>query len=269
MSKYYISELYIYPVKSLGGISLQSAFITDRGFKNDRRWLLVDESGKFITQRTHPQMALISVELKGQNLELKNKKNGNFFCLNTDNNYQEKNDVIIWDDVVTAYYVSDEADEWFSGILNLKCRLVYMPDESIRTVDKKYALNNEIVSFADAYPFLLIGQKSLDDLNSRLEQKLPMNRFRPNIVFTGGDPFDEDRIKSFSVGDVTFYPVKPCARCVVTTIDQTNGIKNEEPLKTLSTYRTINNKVMFGQNLLHRGNGLISVGDEMKIIEWK
>lgn len=269
MSKYYISELYIYPVKSLGGINLQSAEVTNRGFKNDRRWLLVDESGKFITQRTYPQMALISVELREKSLEFNHKNNNASLLINTGNVSKAKIEVVIWDDSVPANKVSAEADEWFSDMLNLKCRLVYMPDESIRPVDKKYAFDNEIVSFADAYPFLLIGQLSLDDLNSRLQEKLPMNRFRPNIVFNGGDPFDEDRIKSFSVGGVTFYPVKPCARCVVTTIDQYSGVKNEEPLKTLSTYRTVNNKIMFGQNLLHRGSGLISVGDEMKIIEWK
>ncbi|MBS3946077.1 MAG: MOSC domain-containing protein [Melioribacter sp.] len=269
MSKYYISGLYIYPVKSLGGIRLQSAEVTNRGLKNDRRWLLVDESGKFITQRTHPQMALISVELREKSLEFNHKNINASLLINTENVSKEKIEVVIWDDSVPAKKVCAEADEWFSDMLNLKCRLVYMPDESIRPVDKKYSFDNEIVGFADAYPFLLMGQSSLDDLNSRLQDKLPMNRFRPNIVFNGGDPFDEDCIKSFSVGGVTFYPVKPCARCVVTTIDQVSGVKNEEPLKTLSTYRTVNNKVMFGQNLLHRGSGLISVGDEMKIIEWK
>ncbi len=266
---YYLSEIIIYPVKSLGGINLQSAEVTNWGLKNDRRCLLVDESGWFITQRTHPQMALISVELREKSLEFNHRNNNASLLINTENVSKEKIEVVIWDDSVPANKVSSEADEWFSEMLKVKCKIVYMPDESMRPVDKKYAFNNEIVSFADAYPFLLIGQKSLDDLNSRLEQKLPMNRFRPNIVFSGGDPFDEDRIKSFSVGGVTFYPVKPCARCVVTTIDQYSGVKNEEPLKTLSTYRTVNNKVLFGQNLLHRGSGLISVGDEMEILEWK
>jgi uncharacterized protein YcbX len=269
MSKYYISALYIYPVKSLGGISLQYAEVTNRGFAYDRRWLLVDESGRFITQRTHPQMALISVELREKSVEFKHKKINASFLINMEIVSKEKVEVVIWDDNVLANKVSAEADEWFSDMLNIKCRLVYMPDESLRPVDKKFAYDNEIVSFADAYPFLLIGQSSLNELNSRLPEKLPINRFRPNIVFTGGNPFDEDRIKSFSVGDISFYPVKPCARCVVTTIDQSSGVKNEEPLKTLSTYRKMNNKVLFGQNLLHRGKGLISVGDEIKIIEWK
>lgn len=144
-----------------------------------------------------------------------------------------------------------------------------MPNDTLRQVDNKYAHDKEIVGFADAYPFLLIGQSSLDELNSRLEIKLPMNRFRPNLVFSGGEPFDEDRIKSFAIGDITFYPVKPCARCIVTTIDQENAATNVEPLKTLATYRTINNKVMFGQNIIHRGSGTIKVGDELAVLEWK
>ena len=266
---YYLSEIFIYPVKSLGGISLESAVVTDRGLKYDRRWLLIDKTGSFITQRDYPQMALISVELREKSLELKHKKNGASLSINIETNNEEKTEVVIWDDNVMANQVSKEADYWLSKMLNIKCRLVYMPDESNRVVDKKYANGNEIVSFADGYPFLIIGQSSLDDLNSRLDKKLPMNRFRPNLVFTGGAPFDEDRIKSFMIGDVKFYPVKPCARCVVTTVDQESGVKNEEPLKTLASYRTVGNKVMFGQNLLHKGSGTIKIGDELKILEWK
>jgi hypothetical protein len=269
MNKFYLSEIYIYPVKSLGGISLKESDITARGLKYDRRWLLVDDEGRFITQRTYPQMALISVELREQSLEFKHKKNGASLSINIKNVHQDKAEVVIWDDKVIANYVSKEVDEWFNDMLNVKCRLVYMPDDFNRYVERKYANKNEIVSFADAYPFLVIGQSSLDDLNSRLEVNLPMNRFRPNLVFRGGSPFDEDRIKSFRIGDLTFYPVKPCARCVVTTINQESALTNEEPLKTLATYRTFNNKVMFGQNLLHKGSGTIRVGDEIKILEWK
>ncbi|MEW6508198.1 MAG: MOSC N-terminal beta barrel domain-containing protein [Bacteroidota bacterium] len=269
MSNYNLTGLYIYPVKSLGGISLQSAVVTKHGFKYDRRWLLVDEEKRFITQRTHPQMSLIGVDIKGTAMEFYHKLSGSNFTLDIECRSKCIVDVIIWEDNIEAEYVSSAADEWFSDMLKTKCRLVYMPEDTVRSVDKKYALNNEIVSFADGFPFLLIGQASLDDLNSRLQLKLPMNRFRPNIVFTGGNPFDEDMIKSFSAGGITFYPVKPCARCVITTIDQMNGSKNEEPLKTLSTYRKVNNRILFGYNLLHSGTGTISAGDELKIIEWK
>jgi uncharacterized protein YcbX len=147
--------------------------------------------------------------------------------------------------------------------------MVFMPDETERFVDRSYAAQNEIVSFADAYPFLIIGQSSLDDLNSRLEEKLPMNRFRPNFVFDGGEPYEEDNWKKFKIGEVIFEAVKPCSRCVTTTIDQENAAKTDEPLKTLSSYRMINNKVMFGMNLIHEGTGILRVGDEIEVLEEK
>lgn len=264
-----LSEIYIYPVKSLGGISLETSFVESRGLRYDRRWLLVDETGKFITQRTHPEMALIKVELREQVLEFKHRNGDEFFVINKESFSNEKIEVKIWNDTITANIVNKKADEWFSEMLNMKCRFIYMPDNVMRPVEKNFSQGKEIVSFADAFPFLIIGQSSLDDLNSRLKEKLPMNRFRPNLVFKGGKPFDEDKIKSFTIGDITFYPVKPCARCVVTTINQDNSTKSDEPLKTLSSYRTFNNKVLFGQNMIHSGKGIISVGDEIKNIEWK
>jgi hypothetical protein len=142
-----------------------------------------------------------------------------------------------------------------------------MPDSSRRQVDEKYALQNDITSFSDGYPVLLIGQASLDDLNGRLDQPVPMNRFRPNIVFSGGTPYQEDGMKHFKVDGLDFFGVKPCGRCVMTTINQDTGSVGQEPLKTLSLYRTANNKVNFGQNVLHTGFGRIKVGDEIRIIK--
>jgi len=154
-------------------------------------------------------------------------------------------------------------------MLQIKCRLVYMPVSTFRQVDERYAEPGQITSFSDAYPFLMIGQASLDELNSRLEEAVPMDRFRPNIVFTGGEAFQEDQMQHFRINNINFYGVKPCARCQVITIDQENGITGKEPLKTLSDYRKKNNKVYFGQNLVHRGEGNISVGDEISINELK
>ncbi|MBM4171930.1 MAG: MOSC domain-containing protein [Ignavibacteria bacterium] len=260
-----LTEIKIYPVKSLGGISLTESEVTSRGFKYDRRWLLVDENGKFITQRTYPLMSHINVEIKEKKLVFSNKHTNESLSISLKPEYNEQKEVIIWNDKVVAEYVDKNADEWFSEMLKVKCSLVYMPENTNRFVDSKYAHNNEIVSFADAYPFMIIGQESLNDLNNKLEEKIPMDRFRPNLVFCGGEPFDEDKWKSFKIREIRFYPVKPCSRCVVTTIDQNTGIKNVEPLRTLATYRTINNKVMFGQNLLHKGAGIIKVGDFLTI----
>ncbi|WP_431292514.1 MOSC domain-containing protein [Pedobacter sp. P26] len=136
-------------------------------------------------------------------------------------------------------------------------------------VDPRYASNNEVVSFADGYPCLLIGQSSLDGLNEKLQSSIKMDRFRPNFVFTGGTPHIEDRFNTFYIGETLFSAVKPCSRCVLITIDQQTGEKGQEPLRTLAGYRTINKKILFGQNLLHQSSGIISVGDELKIVDWR
>lgn len=266
MNKYLLSELNIYPVKSLGGISLTEAEITDRGLKYDRRWMIVDSNEKFLTQRTHPQMSLIKTKINHNKLILSHKtKDIAPLVIPINSKLIETTIVNIWNDLVTALLVGKYADEWLSDVLDCKCKMVFMPDDTERFVDRSYAIQNEIVSFADAYPFLIIGQASLDDLNSRLEEKLPMNRFRPNFVFSGGKPYEEDNWKKFRIGEVIFQAVKPCSRCVTTTIDQDNAEKKDEPLKTLATYRTINNKVTFGMNLIHDGVGIVHVGDEIEI----
>jgi uncharacterized protein YcbX len=175
--------------------------------------------------------------------------------------------VTVWSNHCRAQRVSEAADAWFSKQLGLSCKLVYMPESTNRFVDSRYAHHKEITGFSDGFPLLLISQASLDDLNGRLSEPLPMNRFRPNLVFTGGTPFLEDTMKQFEINGITFFCVKPCARCVITTIDQQTGIKAKEPLKTLSTYRMKNNKVLFGQNLLYNGHGKITVGDIITIHE--
>ncbi|MEW6194172.1 MAG: MOSC N-terminal beta barrel domain-containing protein [Bacteroidota bacterium] len=266
---YLLSEIFIYPVKSLAGISLKEAEVTDRGLKYDRRWMITDENNLYITQRIVPQMALINVRIDNQTLVLSHKKTGDSFSIDTGKEPYKKSKVIVWNDPVAADFVSPDADSWLSEALKIKCRLVHMPERANRYVDKKYASKNEVVSFADGFPFLVIGQASLDDLNNRLEEKLPMNRFRPNFVFAGGEPFDEDRMKSFKLGDVIFYPVKPCSRCIITTTNQETAQRGKEPLKTLSGYRKIETKIMFGQNLLHEGKGIVKVGEELKNLEWK
>lgn len=265
-----ISHLYVYPVKSLGGIELNSARLTDRGIEHDRRWMLVDEDNRFLTQREFPQMALLRTAIHANELTVYEK--GNELDTISVNLYQPSGSLIsvqIWDDVCEAIQLSDEVNQWFTEKLKRMCKLVYMPDVSKRKVDTDYALNHEITSFSDAFPVLMIGQASLDDLNSRLETPVPMNRFRPNIVFTGGTAFEEDTMKHFQINGIDLYAVKPCARCVVTTTDQETGITAKEPLKTLSTYRTGNNKVYFGQNILYRNEGMIKVGDELKVVQTK
>jgi uncharacterized protein YcbX len=262
-----ISQLYIYPVKSLGGIAIDKALVTDRGFEYDRRWMLVDHNNLFISQREVHQMALMRLQITDQGIHIDYPVKSSSFTIPFQPLKNEFADVTIWDDTCTGQFVSDEADAWFSNMLDIKCRLVYMPDETERIADQRYAHNNTIVSFADGYPFLLIGQASLDDLNSRLTEPLPMNSFRPNIVFTGGEPFQEDAMHTFTIGNITFHGVKLCARCIITTIDQVTTTKSKEPLKTLARYRFRDNKILFGQNLVHKDLGEISVGDQLEVLK--
>lgn len=262
-----VSQLYIYPIKSLGGIALDKALVTDRGFQHDRRWMLVDHNNLFISQRDVHQMALLKPSLTDEGIKVTHCVKQSLFTIPFGRLKNEFAEVTIWDDTCTGQFVSDQADEWFSSMLGMSCRLVYMPDQTHRITDQRYTSENSITSFSDAYPFLLIGQSSLDDLNSKLTATLPMNRFRPNIVFTGGDPYQEDLMHTFTIGGITFHGVKLCARCVMTTIDQENGSSGKEPLKTLARYRSKNKKIMFGQNLSHEGLGEIKIGDQLQIIK--
>ncbi len=271
MKKNILSEIFIYPIKSLGGISLSESEVEDRGLKFDRRMMLVDEQGTFMTQRDFPQMALLKTKIQNEQLIVyQSPKNQSITLPLAEKHFNndKKIKVMIWDDVCESIIVSKEADDFFSDLIGIKCHLVYMPDEAKRIVDpkRKYVNDYHTVSFADGYPFLIIGQSSLDELNSRLEEPVPMNRFRTNFVFTGGEPFEEDNWKDFLIGELHFKAVKPCARCVITTTDQETAIRNQEPLKTLSTFRKFGNEVMFGMNLISFNTGKVKVGDEIKLI---
>jgi uncharacterized protein len=262
-----VSELYVYPVKSMAGIAMNKAMVTDRGFQYDRRWMLVDENNLFISQREVAELALMHVEIVGEGLKITYQPKASSIIIPFKAQTDEFAEVIIWDDTCMGQFVGKETDDWFGRMLGIACRLVYMPDNSLRLTDSKYTPDGYITSYADAYPFLLISQASLDNLNSKLKDALPMDRFRPNIVFTGGEPFAEDLMHTFTIGDITFHGVKLCARCPIPTIDQQTLHRGKEPLKTLAGYRFKNNKILFGQNLIHEGSGYISVGDELNVIQ--
>ena len=264
-----VSQLFFYPIKSLGGIPVQHAMITDRGFQYDRRWMLVDRNNCFLTQRDLPEMALLQVELISDGLKIYHKEKTHLqITIPSYPKLFETAEVEIWEEKCQVQFVSKEADEWFTKMLSFNCRLVYMPDTTILPVDKRYATHNEITSLSDGYPFLLIGQSSLDELNARLSDSLSINRFRPNIIFSGGAPYEEDCLEYFTINNIDFYGVKLCARCMITTINQENIQRSKEPLKTLATYRTRNNKIYFGQNLLHHGTGKISIGDALEVVKF-
>jgi uncharacterized protein YcbX len=256
-----VSALYIYPVKSLGGIALNSSPVLPKGLQYDRRWMLVDENNQFLTQRVHPAMAMFKTTLHVDGIKVSYKEEGEIIIP-----FQSSGELLqatVWNDEVQVHEVGKLHNDWFSALLGMKCKLVQFPDSHVRKVDPDFALNDDETSLSDGYPVLVISQASLDDLNSRLQQAVSINRFRPNIVVEGSVAFDEDNWKMFSLGSAKFAGVKPCARCVMTTVDQETATKGEEPLRTLSTYRKMGNKVMFGQNLLVMQPGNISVGDEI------
>ncbi|MES2829993.1 MAG: MOSC N-terminal beta barrel domain-containing protein [Bacteroidota bacterium] len=270
MNRFYLTEINIYPIKSLGGISLQEALVEERGLQYDRRWMLIDEDNVFITQRTYHELALLQVSMIGDQVSITHKLDPQQqISFPVTAQIGEPKTVTVWDDVTSGVEVDKEVSSWFSNFLKMKVKLVKMPSNENRLVETKYASNNEVVSFADGYPNLIIGEASLNGLNEKLTDPVLMDRFRPNFVFSGGEPHIEDSFSTFQISDTLFTAVKPCARCVLTTVDQQTGIKGQEPLRTLAGYRTIDKKVMFGQNLIHEGAGMVRIGDELKIKSWK
>jgi uncharacterized protein len=262
MNQRILSEIWIYPVKSLGGIRLTSAQVMEKGLRYDRRWMLVDENNVFMTQRDIHKMALFKLSFQREGFKIQ-FKNDSIFLPFQHQVIDAPIHTEIWDDKVTTQEVSHEYSEWFSQRLEMKCRLVFFPEGNSRAVDPDYKINEENVSLADGYPLLIIGQSSLDDLNKRMVDPVPMNRFRPNLVFKGGEPYEEDLWKGFTVGKNRFIGVKPCARCILTTVNQDTGEQGREPLLTLSRYRRVDTKIFFGQNVLAIDHNEIHEGDEI------
>jgi uncharacterized protein YcbX len=260
VSAYKVSQLWTYPVKSLGGIAVSHARVLQKGLETDRRWMLIDDENIFMTQRIHHKLALFRPSWSGDKLLISHLESS---ILVPAVPLGEACRAMIWDDTVEVIEVHPNVSEWFSSRLGKACKLVAFPEENIRNVDPKYNSGDDQVSLADAYPLLVIGQGTLDDLNARLAQPVPMNRFRPNIVFTGGEAFVEDTWTSFKVGVNKFAAIKPCARCVLPTVDQETGVMGKEPLATLTTYRRRDGKVYFGMNLVPLDHQSINVGDEI------
>jgi uncharacterized protein YcbX len=301
-----VSSVYRYPIKACAGNPLQVAEVGPRGIQGDREFMVIDAAtGGFLTQREVPRLALVRVgrpdpltpspSLSGDGegeparravpplhlrKELERGDGGEAglslaapgmpalsFPIRSDDARRE---VVVWADTCLAVDQGDEVAGWLSSFLGHACRLVRMADEFVRRVDPRYATSlNDQVGFADGYPLLLLSEESLADLNGRLDRPLPMNRFRPSIVIRGAEPFVEDRLRTFRIGQILFHVVKPCARCVVTTTDQQTAVVGKEPLPTLARFRQVGHKVIFGQNLTHEGTGIIGVGDEIDVVEFR
>lgn len=260
---YTLKDINIYPVKSMGKISLTQAFAESRGLKHDRRMMLTDEQGKFLSQREIPEMAKFRMSMEDDGFLVKYEDEKLFLPFQMKRKRDRK--VRIWADELIAPEADGHYSQWFSKHLKRPCRLIFMDKATTRKVDHRYAVNQETVSFSDGFPYLLIGTASLEDLNMRMQVPVPMDRFRPNLVISTHTPFVEDSFNIVRIGKVVFKRVKPCARCIVTTTDQNTGIRDKEPLLTLSSYRKKDNRVLFGQNLVCLREGVLKVGDTLAL----
>ncbi len=259
-----LSGVYVYPIKSCGGISLQSADLRATGLRDDRRWMLVDESGGFMSQRRHPRMALISPRITPDRLVVRAPGMPDLE-VPAEGEHGERIEVEVWGDAQRGVPAGGEADRWFGRYLGFPCRLVRKPDDDVRPVDSAYARDGDQTSFADGFPLLLISEASLEDLNRRLESPVPMNRFRPNLVVRGCGPYAEDGWGEIRAGGAVFRVAEPCPRCAITTVDQESGKRGKEPLKTLAAYRKAEGEVWFGRNLIHTSLGTVRVGDPVEV----
>ena len=257
-----ISQLNVYPVKSLKGIAVESALATERGLAHDRRFMVVDPGGEFLTQREYPRMATVWTEIAGGELRMAAPDAGEV-CLPLEPAEGEPLRAEVWDSTCRAIAPSPEADRWLSAVLERPCRLVYMPDSTQRLSNPRHAGANRLVGFADGYAFLVASEASLADLNKRLARPVPMDRFRANIVIKGTGAFEEDRWTEFEAGAARLRMAKPCGRCLVTTTDQSTGeVTGPEPLATLAGYRDSKGfGARFGMNAVTVVPGDICVGD--------
>ncbi len=263
-----VTEINIYPIKSTRRIALMESEVLPRGLPRDRRWMLVDDEGKFMTARQHPTLAVVETRFVGNVLRVSVDERQSLE-LSLQPSDSETVKVTLWRDRCDALLAGEEADAWFSEYLGISCRLVQMTDDLVRGVDPVYGQRGDEVSFADGFPLLLLSEASLKDLNSRLDEAVSMRRFRPNLVVDGEHPYAEDNWQRLRIGEVEFAGVKNCSRCVFTTIDPDTGIKHpdKEPLRTLAGYRRRpEGGAYFGQNLIPRSGGIIRIGDAVEIL---
>lgn len=272
-----ITGLFVYPVKSCRGISLGEAQLGPRGFLHDREFLVVDEADAFLTQRNAPALATVQITLEEEGMVLDapdvESLRVPFHNFDDASGSRGARHVTIFNDHVLANDAGAEVAEWFGAVLHRSCRLVRIGQSYSRKVplDKIAPAHRSDkapeISFTDAFPTLLVSEESLADLNTRLAEPITMGRFRPNIVVRGCEPYEENTWLTVGAGDIVFGCATTCLRCVITSIDQTTGVRQGvEPLRTLATYRRSpdGNGVIFGQYLVHSGVGKLRVGDVLR-----
>lgn len=259
-----VTDIIIYPIKGMAGISVEKAQAFAEGFQYDRRWMLIDQDLKFVTQRTKPIIALFETSLHNDQVGIRYRDQS--FIFSSHDVIDEVIHTKVWDDHAITQAVSREADEWFSDLLDQKVKLVKLASQDSRKHHSSATNKSYPVNLADGYPYLVIGDESLRMLNEKLEVKVPMNRFRPNIVVTTSTAHEEDRWQAFKLGSTSFTNIKPCSRCTVVTIDQATAQVNNETLRVLNTYRKENNSVLFGTNVVCKVPGVVAVGDKVEFL---
>lgn len=255
-----ISSLFVYPIKSCAGISLQRMEFDALGPKHDRRWMVVDENGRFLTQRENPKLALIQPRLEGDRLKVTRSGADE---LVVPSEATSETTVSVWRFRGIADDLGDTTAAWFAEALGRPCRLVRFHPGVVRATSQQHTQTQSQVAFADGYPVLLASLESLGELNRRLLEPVTMNRFRPNLVVRNVQPFAEDHWSTLHAPALSLEVVKPCKRCVITTVNQANAEVGREPLKTLATFRKQEGEVVFGQNCVHLSNGVLQVGDPL------
>jgi uncharacterized protein len=263
-----LADIRRYPVKSLRGHSLTEAIAESAGLAGDRRWMIVDQSGKFLTQRQHPKLAQIEAVPTDSGVELRHARLGALEVGYPENDAPLET-VLVWRDTVCAR-IAISASEYLSAFLGLSARLAYLHDVDARAVDPGYGRTDDRVAFADGFPLLVTLTASLDDLNRRLLKPVTMDRFRANLVIYGGPAWTEDTWRRIRVGALTLRIVKACSRCAIPTLDPLTGERPDgnEPLQTLARFRRdADGGIMFGQNAIPDAPGRLHVGDTVEVLE--
>ena len=263
-----LTGLHLYPLKSAAAFSAHQVDVDAIGLVGDRRWMLVDAEGRALTQRDQPRLArvhaipapkggleIVAVGMPALQLDVPGPDAP---VVRTE----------LWRRPTEGRLAAPGTADWFTDFLETPCRLLHVPAQMARPVAAPWGLQHDRTAFTDGFPFLLIGEGSLAALNDRLERPIPMDRFRPNLVVSDTEPFEEDEWRRVRIGSVEFRVVKPCPRCVVTTVDQATGVRDPagEPLATLATFRRHDGKVWFGMNLIHEGTGRLRLGDTVDVI---
>ena len=266
MPDMFLSHIRIYPIKACAGTDVQEASMDERGLHYDRRWMLVNEQGKDLHQFDHPRLAGVVVALDNDRL-LVQAPGMLPLSIPLQPQYTTPRVVQWFQGVCEALPASAQADAWFQDFLHVPCQLVFMPEQAQHPVEPGYEINHDRAAFT-SFHYHLLGEGSLDDLNQRLAVPVPLERFRPNLVIAGAPAFAEDSWRTIKINHYIFSVVKPCDRCAITTVDAERGVMmGKEPLTTLAKYRTVNQKVLFGQYLLSTEKGILHMGDPVQIIE--